>query len=170
MIYFVRHGETDYNKQGLVQGQLDIPLNENGILQAQTLRDNLKDLNYDLIYCSPLNRALTTAKIINEGHNKEIIIDSRLAEIDLGEWQGKSVNLRLEEVKYEYDSTCKTKLNAESFEEFHDRCVEIYEVIKNLNKDVLIVSHGGVGNEIKKHLKMNLENWIRHCQLYILGE
>ena len=57
MIYFVRHGETEYNVLNLMQGHKDIPLNENGIHQAKIARDELKDLKIDEIYSSPLIRA-----------------------------------------------------------------------------------------------------------------
>jgi broad specificity phosphatase PhoE len=66
MIYFVRHGETEYNVLNLMQGHMDIPLNENGINQAKIAREELKDLKIDEIYSSPLIRAYKTAEIIKK--------------------------------------------------------------------------------------------------------
>ena len=83
MIYFIRHGETAYNREGRVQGHLDIPLNEKGIFQAEKASDEFKDVEIDLIYCSPLKRARSTAEIINKFHNVEIVIDDRLIELNM---------------------------------------------------------------------------------------
>ena len=80
MIYFVRHGETDYNLEGIVQGQLDIPLNKKGIHQANEIKNKLKDLDIDIIFSSPLLRAKQTAEIINENLNVKIKYDERLKE------------------------------------------------------------------------------------------
>ena len=52
MIYFVRHGETDFNKKKIMQGHLDIELNEIGIMQAQKAKENLKDVKIDMIFSS----------------------------------------------------------------------------------------------------------------------
>jgi probable phosphoglycerate mutase len=62
--YFVRHGETDWNKAKKIMGQSDIPLNENGILQAQAVAEKIQALAIDVIVSSPLKRAWTTAEII----------------------------------------------------------------------------------------------------------
>ena len=82
MIYFIRHGETDYNKDKRFQGHLNIPLNQKGIVQAKIALDCSKSLRIDKIYCSPLKRAVETAKIINSFHNAQIIKDDRIKEIN----------------------------------------------------------------------------------------
>ena len=61
MIYFMRHGQTDFNKENKWMGLLDIPLNENGISQALSSINYIKSLNIDIIYCSELKRAIQTA-------------------------------------------------------------------------------------------------------------
>ena len=88
MIYFVRHGETDYNKQGRAQGHMDIPLNETGLMQAKTVAKALKNTKLDVIYSSPLQRAKVTADTINTHHNVEVICDDRLKELYRGDIQG----------------------------------------------------------------------------------
>ena len=87
-IVFVRHGLTDWNASGRLQGQLDIPLNEAGRRQAEILRDRLAGKAFDGIYSSPLQRAAETARII--AGDKAVLEDSRLAEIHHGEWQGRT--------------------------------------------------------------------------------
>ena len=56
-VYLVRHGETDYNRQGIVQGQIDTPLNEAGIEQARLAADALEDTPFEVAYSSDLQRA-----------------------------------------------------------------------------------------------------------------
>lgn len=92
MIYFVRHGETDYNLEGIVQGQLDIPLNNKGIHQAHELKNKLKVLDIDVIFSSPLLRAKQTAQIIHENLNVEIKYDERLKEFFAGNMQGTKIS------------------------------------------------------------------------------
>ena len=92
MIYFIRHGETDYNKTQTFQGHLDIPLNKQGIVQANLALENSKSIKIDKIYYSPLSRAKQTAEIINSFHNAEMIADDRLKEIYMGSLQGKTPN------------------------------------------------------------------------------
>lgn len=64
--YVVRHGQTDWNAEGRIQGKTDIELNETGIEQARQLKELIKDYNIDLIISSPLKRTRKTAEIINE--------------------------------------------------------------------------------------------------------
>ena len=77
-LYLMRHGETDYNKKGLIQGQIDVPLNENGIRLAELTRDGFRreGLHFDLAYCSPLIRAKKTAEILLEGTGTPVIYDA----------------------------------------------------------------------------------------------
>ena len=89
-LYFVRHGQTDWNVQHLTQGWKDIPLNGTGIKQAEVLRNKLaqSSLKFDAVYPSPLQRVLRTAEIVTAG-NYEIIPDDRLKERNCGEFEGK---------------------------------------------------------------------------------
>ena len=148
MIYFVRHGETDYNIKRIVQGQLDIPLNETGRENAHTLSNTLKNYQFDVIYCSPLCRARETAEIINQHHNVKIIFDDRLKEFFAGERQG----LPVDQWSKEQDSDFMVhpeKYGAETNLHFYTRCVEAYSNIPK-DKNVLIVAHGGVYKNIHR--------------------
>ena len=82
MIYVVRHGETDLNKEGRLQGRMGLPLNEKGKQQAREMKEMLKTVQFDLVFSSPQERAVQTAEIIT---NLEPIVDSRLDVFDLGE-------------------------------------------------------------------------------------
>ena len=85
-IYIARHGETAFNAQRRVQGQLDIPLNARGLEQAAALRDTLRGVPLDAIYTSPLARGLTTAGIVAEGRPVRVL--STLSERNQGAFQG----------------------------------------------------------------------------------
>ena len=93
-IYLVRHGESEWNREGRIQGQFNSPLTEFGVAQAKAISSFLSDhLSYDQIqiYSSPLGRAQQTAEIIAEGINqpvKSIIIEPRLNDFNLGEIAG----------------------------------------------------------------------------------
>lgn len=82
MIYVIRHGETDFNKQGRLQGRRGLPLNESGIMQAELLKDELKNIKFDVIFSSPQERAVQTAEIVS---GSEVCVDPRLDVFDLGE-------------------------------------------------------------------------------------
>lgn len=79
MIYFVRHGQTEYNLNKIYAGQQDIPLNATGIDQAKQTALTLKDIKFDLCFCSPLQRAKQTCSEILKYH-KDLnpIYDDRL--------------------------------------------------------------------------------------------
>ena len=64
-IYLVRHGETDWNQAGLLQGQTDIALNAQGLEQAHDAAERLKKVPFEIAFCSPLIRAKRTAEIIS---------------------------------------------------------------------------------------------------------
>lgn len=90
-MWLVRHGETEWNRQGLYQGQVDIPLNETGIAQARNTAEQLgtAGVGFDALYASPLCRARQTAEISAERLGMEIRFDPRLMEIHQGSFEGK---------------------------------------------------------------------------------
>ena len=92
LIYLVRHGETYYNLQGILQGQSDGKLNENGIQLAVQTGKAMRDIHFDCAYASPLSRAYDTCRYIldNSGNGElKIITDPRLMEINMGDWEKK---------------------------------------------------------------------------------
>lgn len=91
-LILVRHGETDWNQVDRIQGWLDIPLNEEGIKQAERLAKELSEMKIAAIYSSPLKRALQTAKAIAEKQHLKVRKVSALKEINQGKWQGLLVS------------------------------------------------------------------------------
>lgn len=85
MIYVVRHGQTDLNREGRLQGRHGLPLNEYGILQAEQLKVNLHHINFDYVCSSPQERAIQTAEIAT---GLKARVDTRLDVFDLGEADG----------------------------------------------------------------------------------
>ena len=88
-VIFVRHGETNWNKIGRQQGKINIILNETGLRQAKQAAEQLKDVHFDHVYCSPLMRARQTAQAICKGRTVPVTYDERISERDMGEFQGK---------------------------------------------------------------------------------
>lgn len=88
-LYVVRHGETDWNKNKRLQGQVDIPLNQLGRTLARKTAKALADIPFEICYTSPLGRAQETARLILEGREVPILDDARLMEISFGDYEGK---------------------------------------------------------------------------------
>lgn len=88
-LYLVRHGQTDYNAQRRFQGQIDIPLNERGLAQADAIAAHLAAIeSVDRIVASDLTRARTTAQAIGTATGVPVELDAGLREITVGEWEG----------------------------------------------------------------------------------
>ena len=99
-VFLVRHGQTDTNINNLYNFRGE-DINQKGIQQAEDLREKIKDMDFDIIYCSPLLRARHTAEIINS-KNKEIIIDDRLEERKHGNLEGKPIECTEREILREF--------------------------------------------------------------------
>lgn len=152
--FYVRHGQTDWNLEGKMQGgESEKNLNEIGIEQAKQTRKSLKDIKYDIIICSPMNRAKQTAEIINEDSDIQIVIDERLRERKLGDLEGHKVTEEIEKIIWDYNKNYDIP-NGENLHNFEKRIFECLEDIKKKYEDktVLIVAHGGVGKIIKAYL------------------
>lgn len=93
MLTFVRHGITEYNAQGLYQGQVDVPLNDLGFRQAELLGSYLENIKFDKIYSSDLSRCKQTVDVVvkkNKCSPPEVVLDKRLREQSYGIFEGKS--------------------------------------------------------------------------------
>ncbi|MCR5590625.1 MAG: histidine phosphatase family protein, partial [Lachnospiraceae bacterium] len=84
MLYIMRHGPTDWNEKLKLQGRTDILLNDRGKKMAEEAARKYKDINIDICYCSPLSRALETARIFLQGRDVPIVTDERLKEMSFG--------------------------------------------------------------------------------------
>jgi phosphoserine phosphatase len=85
----IRHGETDWNRAGKFQGQIDVPLNENGRQQASLAAEFLKTIQIDFGFTSPMSRPKETAEIIIAGRDLTLVENADLREIGHGLWEGK---------------------------------------------------------------------------------
>lgn len=97
-IFFVRHGETEWNLEGKLQGQADSPLTEKGRFQAKQLANILQPFEIQQLYVSPLGRALHTAQLIKQTIGCQLQENSDLKEISFGSCTG----MRGEDIKKQY--------------------------------------------------------------------
>lgn len=141
---FVRHGQTFWNKNGVMHGQYDIPLNYTGVKQAEKIAGELKSEFFDLCFCSPLTRARSTAVTILRHHrNTKILYDDRLKELSKGLLEGEHLNS--EKLLKTEDQKFLKKFNIESKRCFFLRVKEFIEQVEAeySNKKFLIVAHSG---------------------------
>ena len=135
ILYVVRHGQTDQNVLGLVQGDTESDLTEKGREEAKALRELVESLDVDIVVSSPLRRALDTAKLIT-GNKKEIITDDRLIERDYGLSEGKPVDEELT-VKY-WDFRLNTDINeVEKVQDLMFRITEFIEDLRNKYENMI---------------------------------
>lgn len=87
-----RHGLTDFNAENRFQGQLDVPLNEQGEAQARSVAEALVGWGITAVYSSPLTRALRTAEQVADRLGVKIGLDHRLEEINVGSWAGRTLD------------------------------------------------------------------------------
>ena len=150
-IYFLRHGETDGNKDKILQGRIDNSLNDNGKIQAMNARKEIDGLVFDAVYTSPLKRAVETAIIASGLGEEELIKDTKLVEISFGDLEGKMVTgANKEMVNFFWNPDAYVPVNnAESYDSMLNRAKEflseIGERYKNVpDSNILVVSHGAL--------------------------
>ena len=152
-VYFVRHGQTDYNLNEMIQGAIDIELNETGIKQAYETKEKLKNIHFDKVYSSPLKRAKKTAEIISEDRGVKVEVDERLKEISFGVNEGNKFG------SYDYEGFWNYKNphlypKAEDVRDFVDRVSNFLDSLKDEKQEnVLIVAHGGVSKAVATYFK-----------------
>lgn len=150
-IWLLRHGQTDWNLQGRWQGQASFApgLNETGFAQARSAAEELSGNQFSAIYSSDLLRARQTAEAIAECHGLPVLVDERLREVNLGEWEGMLSG----EVKARYAKELEERerdpLHArppqgETLAEVAERARAAVDDIlqKQAQGPILIVSHG----------------------------
>ena len=97
-VMLVRHGETDWNREEIFRGRMDVGLNGNGREQARALAEATRIFQIDAVYSSPLSRSLETARIIAQPHDLSVEIADGFVDFHYGDWQG----LRHQEVKEKF--------------------------------------------------------------------
>ena len=179
MLYIMRHGKTDWNELKKLQGQTDIPLNEEGRGQATAAGREYAGIHLDICYCSTLGRARETAALFFEaralagkqtgsagtdGENIPIVYDERLREMGFGKYEGIErcfdipdcpVNVFFKHPE-EYDVPVE---GGESMDELFARTGEflkekVYPSLKE-GKDILIIGHGAMNSSIICQVKNN---------------
>lgn len=169
-IHFIRHGETNWNKQGLMQGHTDVSLNENGIAQANAISELINNLDFSIAYVSPLKRAVETAKIVLKSKAELIVLEEHLKERNYGEFEGKP----FEDYRHlNSENPDFTPKGGESKEEFGKRIMKFFNSINNKHNGVVIVAHGGVFNALLRGLfDLNIEelrkNRLANCEHCII--
>ncbi len=166
--YIIRHGETDWNSQGLLQGHSDIPLNSKGINQAKEMAVELKKIKFAVAFSSDLLRAKKTAEII--ALEKKIILKTTkaLRERHFGLFEGK----KWQEDK-QYQSLLKKYLNlsrkerlktpiaegVETDEEIINRVIPFLRelAVAYQGKKILIVTHGSLMRVLLNHLGLEVQ-------------
>lgn len=147
-IILIRHGDTDWNREQIFRGRVDVALNEVGKTQARAVQVWLKDEKVDALYSSPLSRALETARIVGEGRNCEVKTEEGLIDVNFGKWQGCS-HKKVKEQYREMYHTWQTKPylvtfpEGESLKDVKARVMGALEkIIKNHPKETIaMVSH-----------------------------
>ena len=145
-IYIVRHGETEANKQGYVQGWTDVPLNENGRIIAELTGRGIKGIRFDHCFSSPLIRAKETAEILlrESGNSVSVSFDDRIKEMNFGSFEG--MNVRDEKViRFLKELIVDYKFpDGESFQEVIKRTQEFLKelIAKDDDKTYLVSTHG----------------------------
>jgi broad specificity phosphatase PhoE len=149
-IIFVRHGETDWNKQGLIQGSIDTDLNETGRTQAEKLARTLSSQNEWLsdfqVICSPQKRAQQTAATILQALGRPLDgVDERVKELAFGVWEAKPFwELKASPV-YPADPEGRFYWRPEGGESYEDGVARVNEWRSTLTRPTLVISHGAVG-------------------------
>jgi len=147
-IILVRHGETEENKAGIMQGTgVGVGmLSDLGRYQACNVAEKLKDENVDVIYSSDLPRAMNTAKKIHEFHDVDLVSEEGLREQNLGKYEGGSIDDYKKDVMGLGNKWIDFRPEGgETKKEFHDRVAAAFDRIIEVNegKNIVLVGHGG---------------------------
>lgn len=179
MLYLLRHGQTDWNKQRRLQGKTDIPLNETGREQAAFAGEKYADLSIDECFVSPLGRAVETAGIFLGNRDVPIYSDERLSEMGFGRYEGyqQTDGVPVPAV-YNFlfhPESFVAEEGMESIDEMYLRTrafllEQIYPRIMD-NRNILVVGHGamclGIINQIYNIPKgMFWKELMKNCEVY----
>lgn len=147
-LYLIRHGQTDWNVAGKIQGKTDIPLNETGKRQAACLARGMEKRPVVQIYSSSLKRALETAQIIGDSQKVNVNPMKELEEVGFGKWEGRTN----EEIKRQFprefqiwwdDPLALAPPGGETREQIRTRCRQAAKIIlSQATGDLAVVSHG----------------------------
>ena len=152
ILYFIRHGQTDWNLSGRIQGSRNCKLNETGLRQSEELGKTLSESGYAIsrVYSSKQKRALKTASIVCDAIHAPLFPVSGLQEVNFGDWEG----LTWHEVKTRYprefalwqaDTRYSRAHRGESYQDMLERSLKaVNKIIEECREDVAVVTHGAV--------------------------
>ena len=149
-VIFARHGQTEWNKDIRFQGKSNVRLTDTGRKQAQALAERLSSWPLEVVYTSPLDRALYTAQAIAERHNLKPIILHELQEIDFATWEGQSIpDLEREQHEryslWRADPFFNPPPGAETWEKIHTRLTRAVKTfLDGSYRRIAVISHGGI--------------------------
>ncbi len=159
-IYIARHGETGWNRENRVLGRTDVPLNEKGFAQAAELAERLADTPIDIIYTSPLQRTVDTAKAVadrQKGARPCVVAEPCLIEHNFGIFEGVD---RADPI-YQREKRTFVK-RYPGGESYLDVAARVYPFLEKLleesrGKNILLVTHGGICRIITSYFQ-DMEN------------
>jgi probable phosphoglycerate mutase len=151
-IYFIRHGETDWNRQGLIQGLTDTPLNARGHRQAESVAKALigvPDLSADFNFVvSPLLRARQTMGYLAEAlalEAQQIAVDAAVQELGFGVWEGQPFWKLKASPVYPAHPEDRYAWRPEQGESYADGHARIRRWLDGLDRPTVVVAHGAIG-------------------------
>ena len=150
--YFLRHGQTDHNRQRICQGHTDTPLNATGVTQAETAAIVLAEEKPVAITASDLMRVRQTAKPVADQLGLEVAINADLRERAFGVFEDK----RIEGQLWSFDHP-----SIESIEAFVDRSISGFNAALTVD-NALMVSHGGLRRVLAGALNLEMPHWSTH--------
>mgnify|MGYP001175074793 CR=1 FL=1 len=160
-VFFIRHGETDWNAEQRYQGHSDTPLNDKGRAQAArnggALQAFIGDPSRFIFASSPLIRATETLEIMRKAMGlarKRYAIDDRLIEIDLGDWNGRTYDEIAAENPGVHERRDRDKWNfvVPGGESYRDAAIRIRDFLKIIDRPAIIVGHGASGRILRGYL------------------
>ncbi len=157
--WYLRHGETDWNRLGLSQGSADIPLNELGLQQARDAAQRLRGRGITSIVASPLSRARVTAEIVAETLGLDVVLEPDLREVGWGVQEGKE----LADWFPAWIDGHATPEGAESFAALRRRTVAGLNRAIAQPPTVLVVAHGAVFRALRAAMNLDMAGRTRNC-------
>jgi broad specificity phosphatase PhoE len=158
-LLLVRHGETDWNAEGRLQGHTDRPLNADGREQAKKLADRLEGDGIAAVYASDLSRARETAEIVGERLGLIVVIDPDLREKNWGTWEGLTGPER-----------DRVEFVGESTQEHSERMLRAVRRIaeRHPGDRVLVVTHGGSVRRLQTAVYGMAPAVIENCAIWAM--